>query len=303
MNLVDGKRLGTVGFAKIGTPYEDMDCQKFVEWCLRECGLNKDLGGSNAWYRETLNNGIILTPEECVKRYGKVPVGAFLFIHAYDGKEPEKYRKDGLGNASHIGLVTGTGKGAIHSSKTAGGVAESPFAGKTIKNGGWNCVGLYDKVSYGISGDGSGEAEPIIPDPEPEPDVYVYATVSVGEGQNVITRKGPGTGYSMSKAGRLPDGMPVTILEQKTNNQGEKWCRIRCSVNGVTWVCWMMGKFLTTSGGGIDGGEDGSGASVPMPQDGANYAELLEGILTDLENLQDEIEMITERIAAVVGRG
>ena len=70
--MIDGKQLGTVGFQKLGTPYSEMDCQKFIEWCLEQCGLKKDLAGSNAWFREVYNNGVIMTPEECVKQLGTV---------------------------------------------------------------------------------------------------------------------------------------------------------------------------------------------------------------------------------------
>ena len=153
--MIDGNRLGTVGFEKLGTPYKQMDCQAFVEWCLSRCGLKKDLAGSNAWYREVMKNGAVLSPEDCVKQLGKVPAGAFLFILNQDGKEPEKYRKDGLGNASHIGIATGRGEGAIHSSSSRGCVAESRFRGKTI-SGGWNRVGLWNRVSYDYGAGSSG---------------------------------------------------------------------------------------------------------------------------------------------------
>ena len=158
--MVDGNKLGDVGFKYIGIPYSTMDCQAFWEKCLSDCGFYKNLAGSNAWYREIMNNGVILTPEECVKQLGRVPPGAALFILKQDGKEPDKYRKDGIGNASHIGICTGSrGKGAIASSASRGCVAESEFHGKSI-NGGWNRVGLYDKVAYDY-GNGSGEPVPV----------------------------------------------------------------------------------------------------------------------------------------------
>ena len=157
--MIDGNKLGTVGFDQLGTPYAQMDCQAFVEWCLRQCGLNKDLAGSNAWYREVMKNGTVLTPEECVKQLGKVPAGAFLFIHAFDGGEEKRGYHDGLGNASHIGIVTEKGEGAIHSSASRGCVAESRFKGKTIQ-GGWNKVGLWNRVAYDYTGSGSGDAAP-----------------------------------------------------------------------------------------------------------------------------------------------
>lgn len=153
--MIDGNKLGAVGFEKLGTLYREMDCQAFIEWCLRQCGLKKDLAGSNAWYREVMKNGTVMTPEECVKQLGKVPAGAFLFIHAFDGGEEKRGYRDGLGNASHIGIVTGKGEGAIHSSSSRGCVAESRFRGKTIR-GGWNRVGLWNKVRYEGCGEEGG---------------------------------------------------------------------------------------------------------------------------------------------------
>jgi hypothetical protein len=122
------------------------DCQAFVERCLADAGLQIDLAGSNAWYREMDWTG---TPEECVALFGRVPKGAFLFILEQDGGEPPKYKPDGLGNASHIGIATGRGEGALHSSSSRGCVAESRFAGKTVPGGGWNRVGLWlERIAY-----------------------------------------------------------------------------------------------------------------------------------------------------------
>ena len=162
----------------LGIPYSTLDCQAFVEKCLREIGIIINLAGSNAWYREVMAHGWVGTPEECRKKYGEVPAGAFLFILEQNGKEPEKYHGDGIGNASHIGIYTGEtaeemlqdcrtyheleedpdaqkafvkevshGNGAIHSSKSRGCVATSKFSGKTI-SGGWNRVGLWDRIEY-----------------------------------------------------------------------------------------------------------------------------------------------------------
>lgn len=220
--MVDGNKLGDVGFQRIGTPYSEMDCQAFVEWCLRQCGCNKNLAGSNAWYREVKKNGVILTPEECVKQLGCVPKGAFLFIHANDGGEEKVGYHDGQGNASHIGICTiPRGEGAINSSKSRGGVCESKFKQKSI-NGGWNRVGLWNQVAY----DYSGGVDPV-PDPEPKPEpepkpkqTAIVGNVPAGNRQDVNMRA------SASTAGRLiervPCGSVVEILEA-----GTKWCKIR----------------------------------------------------------------------------
>ena len=134
--MIDGKQLGNVGFQYLGVPYSTMDCQKFIEKCLADCGWRIDLAGSNAWFRKCVREGWVGTPEECVRKYGTTPDGAFLFILEHDGKEPEKYRPDGLGNASHIGLCTGSrGKGAIHSSYSMDQVCESKYHDKSINGG------------------------------------------------------------------------------------------------------------------------------------------------------------------------
>ena len=128
----------------LGRTYKEMDCQQFVENCLRQVGIQKDLAGSNAWFRAVTWTG---TPEECKKRFGSIPKGALLFIGADDGGERARGYKDGLGNASHIGIKTGRGKGAIHSSASKGRVCESAFADKSIP-GGWNRVGLLPGIDY-----------------------------------------------------------------------------------------------------------------------------------------------------------
>jgi hypothetical protein len=221
----------------LGVPYSRMDCQAFAEQCLRDCGLEINLAGSNAWFREVYRNGVILTPEECVKRYGSVPPGAFLFILKRDGGEPEKYRADGLGNASHIGIATGKGEGAIHSSASRGYVAESRFAGKTILNGGWNRVGLWNRVDYGV------DIMPAVSEPGDDPAVPEPAATAVvwaENGKPVNTRKGPGKHYGLSKAGKLPVGTAAEILSRKGS-----WDQIRYTDrNGASWVCWMMDAYL-----------------------------------------------------------
>ena len=74
--MVKAEDLARAGFKYLGRSYKEMDCQKFVEKCLSDCGCKKDLAGSNAWYRECLNHGTVMTPEECIKKLGCVPKGA-----------------------------------------------------------------------------------------------------------------------------------------------------------------------------------------------------------------------------------
>lgn len=174
MSKVSAEAFSLAGDQYMGKPYDSMDCQAFVEAAMRSVGLRINLPGSNAFYRKMNWVG---TPEECVDQFGCIPVGALLYILKKDGKEPAQYKGDGAGNASHIGIYTGRtaaqmmklpysklsteaekkalrdkcwfGNGAIHSSKSRGCVCTSTFAGKTVRGGGWNRVGLWDVFSYG----------------------------------------------------------------------------------------------------------------------------------------------------------
>lgn len=198
-----GKELAAAAPKYLGRSYSEMDCQAFVEACLKDVGIRKNLPGSNAWYRKMDWVG---SPEECRKKYGRVPVGAFLFILEDVGpKTPEKYRHDGLGDATHMGIVTGIGLGAIHSSETKGCVAESQFAGKTIKNGGWNRIGMWYAIDYGLNKEG-----------EPVDEVNEDVLVRTGGGA-LNLRKSPGGAL----IDRIPDGDTVDVYEK-----GPEWCRI-----------------------------------------------------------------------------
>lgn len=233
--MIDGNKVASAGFAYLGTPYSVMDCQAFVERCLKDAGWTIDLAGSNAWYRLCHQEGEVLTPAECVKKYGTTPPGAFLFIHANDGGEPEKYKGDGLGNASHIGIVTGTGEGAIHSSASRGCVCESKYRNKAI-NGGWNKVGLLpEKIIYaGVAPSPDPSPDPA-PDPKPTPVDPVYRYVTAENGSTVKMRALPSTGCG------LYWDVPIGERVECTGETKDNWAHIKWgNLSG-----WMMERFLT----------------------------------------------------------
>lgn len=127
-----------------GSTLKGMDCQGLMEYLLQKVGISKNWAGSNAMWRDMAWTG---TPEECVRQFGCVPIGAWLFIWEETGA-PAKY-KDGLGNANHVGVKTASGN-AVHASASRGCVANSVFKDKTIRNGGWNRVGLPNFLDFGI---------------------------------------------------------------------------------------------------------------------------------------------------------
>lgn len=89
--------------------YDQYDCQAFAELVLKDIGVRKPDGsvynwkGSNSMWR----NGVSWkgTKEECIAKFGCIPVGAWAFIHAYDGGEKARGYNDDQGNASHVAIV------------------------------------------------------------------------------------------------------------------------------------------------------------------------------------------------------
>ena len=234
-SMISAETVSLQGDKYLGTPYSRMDCQGFVERCLADAGLKKDLAGSNAWYREVRRNGWVGTPEECRARFGRIPTGAFLFILKQDGGEAARGYKDELGNASHIGLYTGRGQGAIHSSSSRGCVAESTFAGKTIRTGGWNTVGLWKELDYGndinVQLGHREEAKQMAA--MIQTTLTGAATVSSTNGKPVRVRAKPTTKSSIVTT--LPIGTAVEVVE----TDGD-WCRIAYAQTG-----WMMKQYLS----------------------------------------------------------
>lgn len=237
------EKFSLVGDEYIGRSYQEMDCQQFAENCMKKVGITLNLAGSNAWYRKMTWTG---TPEECKARFGSIPKGALLFILTFDGGEEKRGYRDGLGNASHIGIKTGRGKGALHSSASRGCVCESEFKDKTIPNGGWNRVGLWDAFDYGdqINSLLSGEKE------RGEPFMGYMARVVSDNGGKVNLRAKPSTGSTVLN--RLPVGTLVEVTDEVDGT----WSKVVCDGKAG----YMMNNFLQADNGTDD-------VTITLPRD------------------------------------
>lgn len=208
----------------LGTPYSEMDCQAFVETMLRGVGINRNLRGSNAWFREMDWTG---TPEECKRVFGCIPLGAMLYIWQPDGA-PSRY-KDDKGNATHIGVYIGRMDGAIHSSQSRGKVCYSKFAGKTIR-GGWNRVGLWHALDYGQKINGIlNHNNPQAKEEQPMQTMQINCPA----GETVRLRAKPSTNDAI--IAKVPSG---TIVQGADYDL--EWSRV--DYNGQTG--YMMNKYL-----------------------------------------------------------
>lgn len=143
--------------------YAELDCQGYMEEIFSQCGQKISYRGSNDMFRNACS--WIGTIDEA-KQAGHLKPGAALFILEHNGGEPDQYKADGIGNASHVGMYTWEGAlrdldkngslrtcNVVHSSSSMGRVA-----GSTLKNG-WTHVGLWKNVDFGLDSIQRNESE------------------------------------------------------------------------------------------------------------------------------------------------
>ena len=137
----------------VGYTYDEMDCQTFVEHCVKQAGGAMDYLGTNDMARRAAWLGTLAD----ARAQGRLVPGAGLLIREEtDANLPERYAGDGLGDFSHVGLYVGENAltdvdkngnarscDVVHSSATMGRVA-----GSTLVNG-WTHVLWFPEIDYG----------------------------------------------------------------------------------------------------------------------------------------------------------
>lgn len=209
----------TIPYTGGGETLAGMDCQGLVEYCVRACGGSMSFSGSNDMFR---NACAWLGTLAEAKAQGKLVPGTALFILEQDGGEPAKYKADGLGNASHVGLYTdtgGTGPEVVHASASRGCVAAS-----TLKNA-WTHVGWLKAVDYGTEGTVT--------------DMSGWAVTVADSGTTVNMRTASNGAYML----KIPLGAQVPVAARSAG-----WAKVR--YNGFDG--WVDEQYLRY----LDGQED-----------------------------------------------
>ena len=81
-----------------------VDCSGAFVYAMNRHGLSIYHGSNTIWRAYLTEKGAI---------DGEPPLGAAVFKNRASGREPEKYRGDGIGDMYHIGLYAGDGAGPL----------------------------------------------------------------------------------------------------------------------------------------------------------------------------------------------
>ena len=176
-------------------PYSELDCVHFVNRVRTDLGLQSMLNGTNSLWR---SNNLTWkgTLSEAYTRWNvtswnQLPQGILLFrIKAETDPTyneppiPSRYYMDGVGNVTHVGIMTGLGQGVMQSGGYGGrGVHESGW-----QNNYWSHCALQMNVEYPEPDDPDDPNPPDPDDPDdPDPDdpdpytpIEPYVMISIG---------------------------------------------------------------------------------------------------------------------------
>ena len=246
--------------AHVGYTYDEMDCQAFVEHCVRQAGGSMDYLGTNDMARRAAWLG---TLDEARAQGRLVPGAGVLIREETEENLPARYAGDGLGDFSHVGLYVGEGAlsdtdkngrrracDAVHSSATMGRVA-----GTTLQNG-WTHAMWFSEIDYGEGDGGTGATA-------------TGATATPGAtGTGATGAAPPAQGLTAGAVSAVyatvapPDGNPVKLRKSASREETLYWlvgagARVEVERTRGAWsliraVCtdghtrraWMMDRYL-----------------------------------------------------------
>ncbi|MDR1263332.1 MAG: SH3 domain-containing protein, partial [Oscillospiraceae bacterium] len=221
-----------------GTTLAGMDCQGMLKYCAQQLGVKLSYTGSNDMYRAACS---WVTPLDIAKAQGRIVPGAVGFIVEYDGQEGDKYKTDGLGNASHVGIITMSATAYSVDASSSSGKVRGQSERDALRT--WTHIGWLKALDYStavvvdeIGGSMDTAATPAAPIPIQDYSTIRTATVNTLDGRALNLRRAPSTNTD-NRVGTAPAGAVVEVL--KTRSDG--WAKIR--FEGI--AAWVMARYLT----------------------------------------------------------
>ena len=238
--------------AHVGYTYDELDCQAFVEHCVRQAGGRMDYLGTNDMARRAAWLG---TLDEARAQGRLVPGAGLLIREATEANLPARYAGDGLGDFSHVGLYVGenaltdTDKNGrrracdvVHSSATMGRVA-----GSTLQNG-WTHALWFSEIDYAVTAGAGAGADGA------NADGTGAGTGGTGTGEVTSGTNAGGTGTGTSGAG--------TGAVTSGTNAGSTGTGTGTNAGGTSTGTGGTGTGAVTSGTNADGTGTGAGADT-----------------------------------------
>ena len=198
--------------AHVGYTYDELDCQAFVEHCVRQAGGRMDYLGTNDMARRAAWLG---TLDEARAQGRLVPGAGLLIREATEANLPARYAGDGLGDFSHVGLYVGenaltdTDKNGrrracdvVHSSQSMDRVA-----GSTLQNG-WTHVMWFAEIDYGE---------------DVQPGVDIGAGIGGGTDSGGLTSGTPTESAERYATVVSPNGSPVKLRKSASQKEPVYW--------------------------------------------------------------------------------
>jgi len=234
--------------SKITSTQIKNDFEEIVGWTYVSPGTN-DINGidcSGAWVRcykkhryNILHGSNSIFRKECsstgqITSKNDLKVGMMVFKNRFDGKEPEKYKNDGLGNFYHIGAVTSVNPLVITHATSPNAKQDKKF---NANMNGWTHWGVGNKVEISDVVDNNlddGGNETVATSGELQDK---NCKVIANSGSTVNIRK------SESQKGELVVRVPIGDTVLVTSDSGNSYVGVRWE--DATGVYKKVGKVYT----------------------------------------------------------
>ena len=229
-----------------------VDCSGAFTYWYRQAGSFM-YHGSNTMYRQySTEKGKI----------GQIPLVPGMAVYRWhnDGKEPARYKGDGLGNFSHVGLYIGNGK-CIEAKGTKSGIVESNISTWTYAS----------KLKYTIYDLVEGQQNMNVEKQmQNNTETAVYGVVKTENGRLNLRTK-PST--SAPVALRVERGTRLRILETL-----DGWYKVKYGNN----VFYAMSEFITTDAEALKPNK----YTYIITLDDSNREEIIEYLISKKINLE-----------------